>query len=92
LLVDNLLNLGLIGAGRWGRRYIHTINKIPDIRLAHVASSNENTRDLVIGDCLISQDWQSLIGDSDLGGLIIATPPSSHFDISMQAIKAKLPP
>jgi len=90
-LVNNLLNLGLIGAGRWGKRYIHTINKIPDIRLVHVASSNECTRDLFIEDCLISKDWQSLISDSDLEGLIIATPPSSHFDISMQAIKAKLP-
>ena len=86
-----MLRFGLIGAGRWGSRYIHTINQIPDIKLAHIASSKEDVKNLVIGGCLVSQEWQALIGNSELDGIIIATPPSSHFDISMQAIGAKVP-
>ena len=86
-----MLRLGLIGAGRWGKRYIHTINLIQDIKLAHVCSTKEDVRSFVIGECLVSQEWQRLVDNPELDGLIIASPPNSHFDISMQAIRAKVP-
>ena len=90
-MVNSLLNFGLIGAGRWGKRYIHTINQIPYINLTNIATTKEDVKNLVIGECKVSQEWHRLIEDFVLDGIIIATPPNSHFDISMRAIRAKIP-
>ncbi len=86
-----MIKLGLIGSGRWGKRYIHTINQINDIDLVHLYSSKDEAKYLTNGDCLISRDWKQLVNNTELDGIIVASPPSSHFEISMSAIKNKIP-
>jgi predicted dehydrogenase len=75
---DDTVRLGLIGAGRWGRNYIRTINGLPDVTLAAVASTNPATAALVHADCRIVADWRRLLTFGDIGGVIIATPPALH--------------
>lgn len=84
------MRLGLVGAGRWGTRYIATIGAMPDIELAYLASGNPVSKNLVPNSCIVTPDWQDLIA-ANLDGIIIATPPHTHAAIALTAIEAGLP-
>jgi predicted dehydrogenase len=84
-----LLELGLIGAGRWGRVFIKTIAALDGIRLARVASTNRETAALV--DCPVTPDWRRVAEDAKLDGVIIATPPALHGEMTQAAVARGLP-
>ena len=84
------LRLGLIGAGRWGRRYIHTLSAIGGMRLVRLASSNPESTSIVGQNCVVSPDWREVATDSTLDGLIIATPPALHAQMAETALNAGL--
>lgn len=85
------VRLMVIGAGRWGRRYISTIVSNPGTQLQCVVSSNEASRSLVSDSCDIVPTWQEAMERSDIDGVIIATPPDTHFDIASAALNRGLP-
>ncbi len=85
----NELRLGLIGAGRWGKRYIETIRGMSGVRLAVVVSGNEETTHLV-PDAAVVSDWQDLVAE-DLDGVVIATPPATHSKILSSMVSAGIP-
>jgi predicted dehydrogenase len=84
------LRVGLIGAGRWGRRYIHTLSGISGVRLVRLASGNPESASLVGPNCLVSTDWREVATDSTLDGLVIATPPACHVEMAETALRAGL--
>ncbi len=84
----NELRIGLIGAGRWGRRYIQTLREIPGIRLVKVASGNPDTGTLVDDLCTVVSDWRDLVADNSLDGIVIATPPEFHAPMAEAAMRA----
>jgi predicted dehydrogenase len=83
--------LGLVGAGPWGRNYIKTIASLPGLRLARVASKNPETRKLVPPGCEITKHWHSLCDSIDLDGVIIASPPDTHFELTRKCLERGLP-
>jgi predicted dehydrogenase len=85
------IQLGLIGAGRWGRRYIETIDTMSDARLARLGSQNPGSAELVPPDCIISEKWQEVAEASDIDGLILATPPEFHAEMAVHAINKNIP-
>jgi predicted dehydrogenase len=89
--VREAVNIGLVGAGPWGQRYIDTISRIDDINLAVVASRNPRTRERILESCKMLADWRSAIDNGELDGLIVATPPASHYEITRACIEAGLP-
>ncbi len=85
------LRLGLIGAGPWGRRYIETLRDFPGAVLTRIASRNPETAALAGPACEVTTDWRRLIGDSDLDGLIVASPPALHAEHAGFAIASGMP-
>ena len=88
---DEVLQLGLIGAGKWGQNYIKTLEKHPDVRLARLASSNPDSRELVAHDCVITTEWRSVAEAKDIDGVIVATPPGCHAEMVCAAMTAGNP-
>jgi len=86
-----MVNIGLIGAGRWGARYISTIKNLEGVDLICVYSRNPLTSQLVLPNCRIFNNWEDLLCLPDLHGVIIATPPDTHFEIAMYALKKGIP-
>lgn len=61
-MADGPLRLGLIGAGRWGRVYIKTLDRLDGVTLARVATSNPDSRALVAGTCVLNGNWRAVAG------------------------------
>jgi predicted dehydrogenase len=85
------LRLGLIGAGRWGRIFIETLQRFEAANLVRLASTNPHSQQLVGDPCVISQDWREVAGAGDIDGVIIATPPTLHAEMAHAAIAAGNP-
>jgi predicted dehydrogenase len=85
------MRLGLIGVGRWGKRYIETISRMEGIALGHIASTNPRSAELIPGSCKLSTDWRAVISDGDIDGIILATPPATHIDMTLMSIETGLP-
>ena len=83
--------LGLIGAGRWGSRYVHTIQGTPRAALARISTERSDVSALVVPACQVDASWQSLIDARDLDGVIIATPPPLHYAMVRHALLRDLP-
>jgi predicted dehydrogenase len=80
------VRLGLIGAGRWGKRIIATLNEIPAAKLVRLASNNPESKGLVGADCQISSDPMEVVSARDIDAVIIASPPASHVELCGRAL------
>lgn len=85
------INLGLIGAGKWGANYIRLIEGLDNVNILAIATKNNRYKNTVSDNFLICNSWKELCEMDSLDGLIIATPPSSHIKIATYAISNKLP-
>ncbi len=85
------LNFGLIGAGPWGRNYIKAIRALKGVALTRLCSRNPESAALAGHECTVSEDWKEVINAIDLEGVIIATPPAMHAEMTLAAIEQDLP-
>jgi predicted dehydrogenase len=81
----------LIGAGRWGRNYIRTIRGMDGVLLGRVASGNPDTAAMVPAACRVVAHWHDVVGAPDIDGLIVASPPATHFEVLEAAIARGMP-
>jgi predicted dehydrogenase len=72
------VRLAVLGAGRWGRNCIRTIQSLPGVELAGLYSTNPESAGLVEDSSVIAGDWRHLIDTFDGEGIVIATPPEHH--------------
>jgi predicted dehydrogenase len=85
------LNLGLVGVGRWGARYVSTLAGVDGVRLALAVSRNPVTRDCVPAGCEVLDDWRAALAAGRLDGLILATPPAVHYEMARACVDVGLP-
>jgi len=86
--------LGIVGAGTHGARYLnHATNDVEGLKPVIVAR-----RDAAVGQLLATQHGvrfttkgEELIDDPEVEAVVIATPPSTHFDFAARALAAGKP-
>ena len=66
----------MCGRGPWGRIYAETIEALPEFTLVGSAGRG---------------DWQELVARPDVDGVVVATSPVSHTEISEAALRAGKP-
>lgn len=66
-----MIELALVGTGKWGQNYIKTIKQLPRVELKYI----------------FSRDYRELFGHKDIDGIIIASPARTHFQIAKECIK-----
>jgi predicted dehydrogenase len=82
-----MVSIGLIGCGAWGRNYLKTLSSIADVKIRAVCDSNEEALQEVKKarpETKITTDFMELVADDSLAGVIVATPPQSHFSIAAE--------
>lgn len=87
-----MINIGVIGLGRMGRIYSnHIARNVGDARLMAVASRTPEVAANVaqLGDGVkVYADYQDLLADLAVDGVIVATLTHTHHDIVISAAKA----
>jgi len=89
--MQQTIELGLIGAGRWGKNIIRTVNEIPNANLIAIASKNPESKNLVSNDCIVTRNWHDLLCIDKIDGIIIATPPDTHAKYILSTVDAGIP-
>ncbi len=89
--IQSSVRLGLIGAGNRGRAIIQAIERTMGAHLVSVGSRGPETRAHVPSSCQIFPDWHAMLDSAVLDGLIIATPPATHFPITREAVALNIP-
>jgi len=83
------MRLCLVGCGRWGQAYLSTIKSIPSIIIEWIVVNK--TVPKFVKSYKYSYDLDQLLGKKKIDGVIIATPPETHFNLASICIKHSIP-
>lgn len=81
----------MIGCGAWGSAYLRTLTSMPEANLLYVCDKNEEIQRNVVSrfpSLSITGDYQTILKDSKVRAVFIATPPQTHFQIAADCIAA----
>jgi len=81
------VRVAVVGYGYWGSKHARVLASIPDVSVTVVDSDPRRTATAARNhrfECARSLD--EVVADSDV--VVIATPPSSHLPLALQAIRA----
>jgi predicted dehydrogenase len=85
------VGLAQIGLGAWGKNLLRNFASQPSARMRMVCDADEaalNRARLQYPGIEITSDPAQVFARNDIQAVIIATPPASHFELAMAAIKA----
>ncbi len=86
-----MIRVGVIGYGYWGPNLVRNFMEAPGSQV--VAVSDLRPERLALAQSRypslqITTDYRTLLNDSQIDAIAIATPVSSHFPLAMQALEA----
>jgi predicted dehydrogenase len=82
-----MLNLAIVGLGRWGQNLVESIESSKTVRFSAAVT---RTPSKVSAFCtqkniFLTDDYQSVLNDDAIDAVVITTPHSLHFDQIMMA-------
>ena len=91
-MAEQILNIGLIGAGRMGRLHAENIaRRIPNARLHAVADVNEQAAQVCAslhGECQCVSNHLQMLDDARLDAVVICSATDTHSQIIQDAARA----
>jgi len=85
------LNIGIVGAGYWGKNLLRTFSRLPSARVAELCDLDPSRlaafREEYPG-LRTSSDYQALLAQRDVDAIVVATPPSRHHAMALAALRA----
>ncbi|MBN1157299.1 Gfo/Idh/MocA family oxidoreductase [Candidatus Woesearchaeota archaeon] len=85
------LNIGLIGAGYWGKNYIKLIKNSQASVFSWCSDLDEKNLSNVKNECSsvkLTKDYREMLDDPGLDAVIVATPAASHYLIAKECLMA----
>lgn len=82
------LRAGLIGAGYWGEKLLGAFRAAEGIEIAGLADRDPERLAACGEGIRLGADHRFLLDDPQLDAAIIATPPSTHYEIARDALRA----
>lgn len=85
------MKLALVGLGYWGPNLLRVLNKLGVLSAAFDLDEGKIEKfavDSVYSDVYFDLDWTKCLGREDIDGVVIATPPETHYDIAKASLAA----
>jgi len=84
------INVGVIGAGLWGKNHIRVYQEIENVRLRAVADINQNALESIKQKYKFetTSNYAKILSDPRINAVSICTPASTHFKIAKDALLA----
>jgi predicted dehydrogenase len=90
--MDTILRVGVLGAGAWARNaHIPGWQRDPRCAVVSICDVERERAEAYAGDFGIpdaTDDWQTLIGRSDIDAIDIVTPSHTHYELACAALEA----
>ncbi len=86
-----MLTVGVVGCGYWGPNLIRNFSNVPGARVKACADISENRlkhMKNLYPSIVTTADYTEIVKDPEIDAVVVATPVSSHFEISMAALEA----
>lgn len=86
-----MLNIGIIGCGHWGANYVRCFSKLKTTKVklcCDLKIDNLQRMKEIAPLVATSQDYKDIIKDSEIKGVIVATPASSHYKLVKECLEA----
>jgi len=84
------LNVAVLGYGYWGPNLVRNLRKTPSCNVIAIADLDSNRLEAAKaahGDIDLVQDPTSVLERHDVAAVVIATPPSTHFELAKLALE-----
>lgn len=92
-IINNKINIALIGYGYWGINLARVIKNNPDCELIAIVDIDETKRNKAkqhYNSCLILKDLSEIFELNNITSIVIATPVSQHFPIVSECLKKNI--
>ena len=87
-LIGDILKIGVIGAGRWGKKHIDEYSKIKNVELSWISDINEESLMSLKGQYKVSTDYNDVL-NSDVEAVSICTSNETHYEVCKAALEAR---
>jgi len=85
------MKLALVGLGYWGPNLLRNFNKYK-VLAAAFDLNEDNLKKYALDSayrCIFFDiDWEKCLGRDDVDGVVIATPPNTHYELAMTTLEA----
>ena len=84
-----MIEVAVVGAGHWGPNLINNFSMSDRSRVRYVVDRDENRLAAIrarFPSVEVRTDFESVVEDAELDGVVIATPTSSHFELARRAM------
>lgn len=85
------LCVGVIGCGYWGAKLVRNFQELPQAKLLATADLDEERRAHLrrqYPDLRVCADHREILGNAAIEAVVIATPPSTHASLAIEAMEA----
>ena len=82
-------NIAVIGAGYWGKNLVRNFSQLEVLKT--VCDPDQTVRNKLIEDypdVTAIADFKAVLNDTEIAGIVIATPAALHFDLTRKALLA----
>lgn len=83
-----MVTLALIGAGKWGQNFLHTVDSLDNCQIKYVCTQSQKTLNSLPNRYTKITSADKLL-NYDIDGVIIASPASTHFEIAKKFLSKK---
>jgi predicted dehydrogenase len=89
--MSDALGVGVVGCGYWGPNLVRNFMEIPSSSVIAVSDLRPERLDSLVRrypTLETSSNYEDLLRDPRIGAIVVATPVSSHFALTMRALEA----
>ena len=84
-------NLAVVGIGYWGKKLVSEFSKIANIKFCYSQGNTSNINWIhrnypKVNFC---KNFQDILNDSTIDGVVIASPIDTHFEYALKSLKSK---
>lgn len=86
-----MVRTGVIGIGYWGPNLVRTLNEIEGAELVRVADLRPGRREFIekrFPGVQTTAEANDILTDPSIDAVFIATPPDTHHEVAMKALRA----
>ena len=88
--MQETLRVGVVGCGYWGSKHVRVLSSLPDVDVILI-DKDQARRDSIELTYPVAGSFESLEAAVEaVDAVIIASPPSTHYEIARQALESKL--